>query len=184
MSEKPPIRKGKREDGKVCLGVVVGARGIKGDVKVKSFTRHPKDVASYGRVHTEDGQRLALRVTGEAKGSVLVRISDVKDRAGAEALKGQQLYVARGQLPEEVAEDEYYHADLIGLTALDETDVECGTVIAVYDFGAGDVLDIRRPAGHTVMLPFTLQAIPEIDLSTGRIVISSQALASAEAGSV
>ena len=164
MSEKPPVSNAKPKDGKLCLGVIVGARGIKGDVKVKSFTGHPADVASYGPLETDDGQRLTLKVTGEAKGSVVVRISGVTDRTKAEALKGQQLYVERSQLPESDDEDEYYHADLIGLSVVDETDTECGTVIALYDFGAGDVIDIRRPAGHTLMLPFTADAVPEIDV--------------------
>lgn len=166
---------------KVCVGVIAGARGIKGDVKVKAFTENPNDIAAYGPVETDDGETLTLKVTGEAKGTVVVRIDGVTDRNQAEALKGQQMYVARNALPDTEDEDEYYHADLIGLTVVDETETECGTVIALYDFGAGDVIDIRRSAGHTLLLPFTVEAVPSVDLKAGRIVVSSAALESAEA---
>ena len=169
------------KEDKVCLGIIVGARGIKGDVKVKAFTDQPENVAAYGPVETDDGERFTLTVTGQAKGVVVVRIEGVTDRDGVEALKGQQLYVDRSRLPETEDEDEYYHADLVGLAVVDETDTECGTVIALYDFGAGDVIDIRRPAGHTLLLPFTVEAVPKVDVSAGRIVVSSAALAMAEA---
>ena len=169
------------KEEKVCLGVIVGARGIKGDVKVKAFTDQPEDIAAYGPVETDDGERFTLTVTGQAKGVVVVRIEGVTNRNGAEALKGQQLYVDRNTLPKTEDEDEYYHADLVGLAVVDETDTECGTVIALYNFGAGDVIDIRRPAGHTLLLPFTAEAVPMIDVSAGRIVVSSAAVAMAEA---
>jgi len=160
----------------VCLGVVVGARGLKGDVRIKSFTEDPYDVAAYGPVQTDDGQSLALTITGEAKGVVIARIKGVADRTQAEDLKGQRLYVPRAALPHTDDEEEYYHADLIGLAVVDETGTECGTVIALYDFGSGDVIDLRLTQGRTVMLPFTRAAVPEVDVSGGRLVISRAVL--------
>jgi|DEB0MinimDraft_10_1074344.scaffolds.fasta_scaffold97117_2 16S rRNA processing protein RimM len=163
----------------VCLGVVVGARGLKGDVRIKSFTADPQDVAAYGPVATDDGQRLELKITGEAKGVVIARIAGISDRTAAEDLKGQRLYVARDALPQTEDEDEYYHADLIGMTVVDETDAECGTVIAIYDFGSGDVIDLRLTDGGTVMLPFTRAVVPKVDLSAGHLVVSRPALEAA-----
>jgi 16S rRNA processing protein RimM len=160
----------------VYLGVVVGARGLKGDVRIKSFTEDPSDVAAYGPVQTDDGQSLSLTITGDAKGVVIARIKGVADRTRAEELKGQRLYVPRAALPQTDDEEEYYHADLIGLAVEDETGTECGTVIALYDFGSGDVIDLRLTQGQTVMLPFTRAAVPKVDVPGGRLVVSRDAL--------
>ena len=140
---------------RVCLGVVVGAHGIQGAVRVKSFTADPLDVAAYGPVSSEDGARVwPIRVQGASKGVVLCRLEGVRDRSAAEALKGQKLWIDRAALPEDDGADadgddeSYYHADLIGLRVEAEDDGRpLGTVRAVHDFGAGDVLDIAPPAG-------------------------------------
>ena len=171
----------RRTTKKICVGVIVGARGLKGDVRVKSFTDDPGDVASYGPVETDDGTTLVLKVTGESKGVVVVRIDSMTDRTDAEALRGQRLYVERTALPKTEDEDEYYHTDLIGLAVVDETDTECGTVIALYNFGGGDMIDIRRSDGHSLILPFTAAVVPVVDVVSGRIVVSSNAIAAAEA---
>ena len=176
--------KGKRPpsaQGKVCLGVIVGARGLKGDLRIKSFTSDPAGVAAYGPVETDDGESLSLKITGQAKGVVIARAGGIKDRAQADTLKGQRLYVARNALPDTEDEDEYYHADLIGLDVVDETDAPCGTVIALYNFGGGDMIEVRRPDGRTVLLPFTAAAVPRVEISAGRMVVDSDALAQAEA---
>lgn len=161
---------------RLCLGVVVGVRGLKGEVRIKSFTAAPGDVAAYGPVETRDGRKLSLNVTGEAKGVVVARVDGVADRAAAEALKGESLYVDRRALPQPEDEDEFYHADLIGLNVVDEAETEIGTVIAVYDFGGGDVIDIRRPDGRAAMAPFTRAAVPRVDLVTGRLCVVRSSL--------
>ncbi len=108
------------------------------------------------------------------------RIKGVEDRTKVEALKGQNLYVERGALPETEDEDEFYHADLVGIAGEDETGRECGTVSAIYDFGAGDMVDLRLPDGRTILVPFTSAAVPNVDIAAGRMVVTASALASAE----
>ncbi len=161
--------------GKVCVGVITGTRGLKGDLRIKSFTDDPADVAAYGPVSDETGSRaLRLRVTGEAKGQVIARAEGVEDRDAAEALKGAYLYVPRDALPA-AGEDEYYQADLVGLTVVRidaaEGDPPVGKVKAIFDFGAGDVLEVESPAGKTVLLPFNREVVPEIDVTAGRLVV-------------
>ncbi|NKB42880.1 MAG: ribosome maturation factor RimM [Alphaproteobacteria bacterium] len=167
-------------DTRVCLGVIVGARGLKGDVRIKSFTADPQDVAAYGPLMIDDGSTMTLKITGEAKGVVIGRIKGVEDRTKVEALKGQNLYVERGALPETGDEEEFYHADLVGIRVEDETGQECGTVSAIYDFVAGDMVDLRLPNGRTVLVPFTSAAVPTVDIAGGRMVVMASALAAAE----
>lgn len=167
-------------DSQICLGVIVGARGLKGDARIKSFTSDPAGVAAYGPVVTDDGKELILKVTGEAKGVVIARIKGVEDRTGVEALKGQRFYVARDALPATEDEEEFYHADLVGLKVVNEQGKECGTVSAIYDFGAGDMVDLRRPDGRSVLIPFTASAVPTVDVAVGKIVVTAEALATAE----
>lgn len=169
---KPPTA---ADPDRVCVGVISGARGLRGDVRVKSFTAAPEDVAAYGPVSDEKGTRtFALTVAGRAGGHVIVRIEGVNDRDDAEALKGTRLYVARDALPEP-DEDEYYVADLVGLAVerAAEGDVPepFGSVRAVHDFGGGDVLDVERADGSSVMVPFTRAAVPVVDIAGRRLVI-------------
>ncbi|MBC8158246.1 MAG: ribosome maturation factor RimM [Alphaproteobacteria bacterium] len=165
-----------KKPGHVCIGVITGVRGLKGDLRVKSFTSNPKDVGAYGPVTDATGDReFALSVIGMAKEQVMCRIAGIADRTAAEALKGTQLFVPRDALPAP-DEDEYYHADLIGLAAVevgeDGKSEPFGRILGVYDFGAGDVLEVERPSGETVMLPFTRQVVPEVNLSEGRLVVN------------
>ncbi|HLY54442.1 MAG TPA: ribosome maturation factor RimM [Stellaceae bacterium] len=156
---------------RLCVGVVAGAHGIRGGVRIKSFTAVPADVGAYGPVSDEAGARaFVVKVTGEQKGVVLAKLDGVTTRDAAEALKGMRLYVDRDKLPA-AAPDEFYHADLIGLDAALADGSPFGKVAAVWDFGAGDSLEIERPDGTTIMVPFTLAAVPTIDLAGGRIVV-------------
>jgi 16S rRNA processing protein RimM len=160
---------------RVCLGVMVGAHGVRGLVKVKSFTENPSDVAAYGPVSDEAGQRSwRLEVTGPAPGKspdvLLVRIAGVTDRDAAQALHGTRLYVARDALPALAEEETYYHADLIGLQVEDGEGRALGTVTAVENHGAGDLLEIAGPGGESLLLPFTRAVVPEVDLAGGRLV--------------
>lgn len=167
-------------DSQICLGVIVGARGLKGDARIKSFTADPADVAAYGPLATDDGAQLELKVIGEAKGVVIARINGAEDRTAIEALKGKRLYVARDVLPETEDEEEFYHADLVGITVVDEQGKECGTVTAIYDFGAGDMVDMCLLDGRAVLIPFTAAAVPTVDVSARRLVVAAEALAATD----
>jgi 16S rRNA processing protein RimM len=156
---------------RVCVGVVTGAHGVRGAVRVKSFTAEAGDVAAYGPVEDESGmRRFTLRVVGAAKGVLIAQIAGVEDRNAAEALRGLRLYLSREALPPP-GEEEYYHADLIGLAAALADGTPVGRVRAVHDFGAGDTLEIDRAQGQPVMVPFTRAVVPVVDLEGGRLVL-------------
>ena len=156
---------------RICVGVIVGAHGVRGLVRVKSFTETPADIAAYGPLGDRDGSRqFALTVTGSAKGVVLARIKGVGDRNMAEALKGTELYVGRDALPE-ADEDEFYHTDLLGLPAVLADGSTYGTVRALHEFGAGEMIEISLEGGGGTILPFTRDVVPEIDLEGGRVVV-------------
>lgn len=159
-------------DDRVCLGVIVGAHGVRGQVRIKSFTEDPADVAAYGPVSDAEGRRsFDLRVTGEAKGVVLAALSGVGDRNAAEALKGLQLFVPRAALPALEDEEVFYHADLIGLRAEDGAGRLIGRVKAVHDFGAGDLLELALEDEREHLVPFTRMVVPVVDLASGRVVV-------------
>lgn len=161
------------DGSRVCLGVVVGAQGIKGEVRIKAFTARPEDVGAYGPVSDQPKERsFRLTVRGLAKGAVVAKIDGVADRNAAEALKGVALYVDRDRLPEPEDEDTFYHADLIGLAVEAPDGAPLGRVAAVFDHGAGDVLDIRGTDGRMVSVPFTKAVVPLVDVTAGRIVVA------------
>ncbi|WP_082914897.1 ribosome maturation factor RimM [Paramagnetospirillum marisnigri] len=156
---------------RVCVGVVVGVHGVRGAVKVKSFTEEPKDIGYYSPVEDETGSRkFRLKVTGEAKGSVIATLEGISDRDAAEALKGTRFWVARERLPKST-EDEFLYSDLIGLAVEDEGGERLGTVAAVHDFGAGDVLDIALAPKGNLMVPFTKAQVPVVDVAGARLVV-------------
>ena len=162
---------GEAAGSRICVGVITGAQGVRGAVRIKSFTALPEDVASYGPVADETGQRaFALRAVGRAKGVVIATISGIADRDAAERLKGMRLYVARDKLPAP-GEEEYYHADLIGLQAVLRDGTRLGAVRAVHEYGAGVSIEVARESGGTVIVPFTRAAVPEVDLAAGKLVI-------------
>lgn len=157
--------------GLVCLGVVTGAKGLKGEVRIKTFTADPLDVVSYGPVRDESGTRsFTLRITGEAKGQVLARVEGVTDRTAAQALQGLRLFVTRDALPAP-EEEEFYHADLLGLRVEQADGTVLGAVTAIHDFGAGTMLEVRPRHGNTVMVPFTRAVVPVVDVTGGRVVV-------------
>jgi 16S rRNA processing protein RimM len=156
---------------RVCVGVVTGAHGVRGAVRVKSFTAEPADVARYGPLEDEGGEkRYSLRLVGSAKGVLIAQLAGVDDRDRADTLRGLRLYLPRSALPPP-PEDEYYHADLIGLAAELADGTPVGQVRAVHDFGAGDTLEIDRAEGQPVMVPFTRAVVPVVDLQAGRLVL-------------
>jgi 16S rRNA processing protein RimM len=150
------------------LGEIGRPQGLQGEVRIRSFTAEPGAIADYGQLEDETGTRLfeieSLRVTPKA---LIARLKGVESRDQAEALTGTKLYVPRFQLPER-EEDEWYHSDLIGLAALAPDGAALGTVIAVHNFGAGDLLEIRPAGGGaTVLMPFTRETVPEVDVEGG-----------------
>ncbi len=158
-------------EDKLCVGVFVGAHGVRGDLRVKSFTDDPEDLVSYGPLTDAGGTReFKLRILGSARGMMRAHMDGVEDRNAAEALAGVELYAARDRLPEPEG-GEFYYADLVGLRAERPDGSLYGTVRALHDFGAGDVIEIALAEGGVVVLPFTEAVTPEIDLDAGRMVI-------------
>ena len=160
------------DDTRICLGAIAGAFGVHGEVRLKSFTATPEDIAAYGRLDTEDGARsFDIALTGQsAKGALIARLSGVATKEQADALRGTRLYAERSRLPA-LPDDEFYHADLIGLEVFDTGGASLGRVKAVLNHGAGDLLEIHGPGlKATVLLPFTREAVPTVDLAAGRIV--------------
>ena len=157
---------------RLCLGVIAGARGIHGEVRVRAFTERGEDVAAYGPLTDETGGRSFTLVDPKPiRGGVAARVEGVEDRTAAEALKGARLYVAREALPD-LEDDEFYHADLMGARVVSSDGEEVGRVVALHDFGAGDVLEIERADGPPLVAPFTRETVPEIDMNEGRIVLT------------
>ena len=159
---------------RICVGAIAGAFGVTGEARIKSFCAEPEAIAGYGPLTTEDGARkFTLSITRAVKGGFAARLSGVATREAAEALKGTRLYAPRERLPT-LPDDEFYHADLIGLTVLDTGGAEIGRVRAIHDHGAGDMLEVTRPGGRPgggdVLIPFTRAAVPTVDLARGRIV--------------
>lgn len=159
------------EPRQLCLGVIAGARGVRGEVRIKTFTERPEDITSYGPLTDETGQQLfALSDPKPLKGGVAARIEGILDRTDAEALKGTHLYVARDSLPD-LEEEEFYHADLVGLRVKSVDGDDVGIVAAVYDFGAGDILEIERNKEPPLIVPFTRDAVPEVDIEQNFLIL-------------
>ncbi|MGD0190827.1 MAG: ribosome maturation factor RimM [Rhizomicrobium sp.] len=155
----------------ILLGVVIGAQGLRGELRVKTFTETPERLAAYGRLCTKDGRTLNPTDARALKPDIaILRLQGVDDRDAAEALKGVELFVARDALPA-AADDEFYHADLVGLRAEDAEGRLVGEVRAIHNFGAGDVIELVRPDGGNLFLSFTRETVPEIDVKEGRIVV-------------
>jgi 16S rRNA processing protein RimM len=160
-----------RAERRLLMGHVLGAHGVKGVLRVQSYAEKPEDLAAYGPVEDESGKRrFPLTVVGRVRGALLVEIPGVHDREQAAALRGTNLYVARSALPPP-EESEFYWDDLVGLRAELKDGRPLGEVTAVHDYGAGVSLEVKRPAGAPVLVPFTDRAVPVVDVAGGRIVI-------------
>ena len=158
-------------DKKICVAKIGAAHGVRGAVKLWTFTEDPFAVKRYGPLSTKDGAR-QFEVTSarEAKGHLVAQLKGITTRDEAERLNGIELYVPREKLPA-TDEDEYYHADLIGLAAVTTADEALGRVVAIHNFGAGDILEIAPPHGATMLLPFTNAVVPTVDIAGGRVLI-------------
>ena len=156
----------------ICVARIGAAHGVRGAVKLWTFTEDPLAVKRYGPLATKDGTRsFEVATAREAKGHLVATLKGIATREDAERLNGIELYIAREKLPATDA-DEYYHTDLIGLAAVTTAGDEFGRVLAIHNFGAGDIIEIAPLKGTTMLLPFTNAVVPEVDLAGGRVVIA------------
>jgi 16S rRNA processing protein RimM len=158
----------------VLVARIGAAHGLKGEVRVKALTADPLSIRDYSPLADRDGRLFhvdAARPAGASPDMLIVRFRGVGDRSGAEALNGTELFISRDRLPEPADEDEFYHADLIGLAAATISGAELGTVVAVHNFGAGDILEVAPRRGPTLLIPFTRTVVPAVDLEAKRLVV-------------
>ena len=162
----------------VCLAKIVAAHGIRGEVKLKSFTSDVKDFASYGKLSNKDQTRFfEVKITGFAKELVRAKIKGVDTRNDAESLKGTELYISRDKLPA-LKNDTFYQTDLIGLKVLEKSNLkQIGEIVGIYNFGAGDILEIKLEGlKQTEMLPFNDEYVPTVDVEHGFVVVTSSTM--------
>ncbi len=155
----------------ICIGAIAGAFGVAGELRLKSFCTVPEDIASYGPLVTEDGSRsFKITLTRPVAGGLGARIAGVTTKDEADALRGTSLFIDRAKLPS-LPDDEFYHADLVGLEVRDPGGEVIGKVTAVHNHGAGDIIEIHAPGHKTaLLLPFTKATVPTIDLASGRMI--------------
>ncbi|TDH37724.1 ribosome maturation factor RimM [Pseudohoeflea suaedae] len=168
----------------VLVGVIGAPQGIRGELRVKPYTDEPTALAGYGVLHDAKGERYEV-LSARPNGNVVVlRLMGVNDRNQAEAMRGIELFVDRSSLPDdELEEDEFFHADLEGLEAFDAEGRSWGVITAIFDFGGGDLLELRGANGKSVVIPFSLAAVPEIDIEAGRILVDPDAAGLLDDGS-
>ncbi len=156
----------------VLMATIGGAQGLRGEVRAKSYAEDPVALGDYGHLHSMDGRSFEVLEIREAKTVVVVRFRGVNDRNAAEALNGLDLYIERDNLPDDdLDEDEFFYADLEGLEAIDGEGKSYGTVTGVFDFGAGDLLELKGPGKRPVLIPFTEWSVLEIDLEAGTMLV-------------
>ncbi|GES53355.1 16S rRNA processing protein RimM [Rhizobium sp. ERR 1071] len=156
----------------VLMATIGAAQGLRGEVRARAYTSDPTALGDYGHLHSMDGRSFEVLEIREAKNVVIVRFRGINDRNAAEALNGLELYIERDHLPDdELDDDEFFYTDLEGLEAVDDQGVGYGTVSGIYDFGAGDLLELKGPGKRPVLIPFSEAAVLEIDLEGGKILI-------------
>jgi 16S rRNA processing protein RimM len=156
---------------KICVAKIGAAHGVRGEVRLWPFTEDPMAVLHYGPLSTRDGARqFEVARARAAKDHLVASLKGVADRDAAERLNGIELYISRDALPD-TDEGEYYHADLIGLAAIDPQGASIGTVTAIHNFGAGDIIEIAPKSGPSLLLPFTNAVVPTVDLAAGHVVV-------------
>jgi 16S rRNA processing protein RimM len=156
---------------RVLLGEIGAAQGLKGEVRLRSYTQDPEAIARYGPLEDELGRAIEIERVHVTPKTLIARIKGVTTREGAEALARTKLYIDRERLPER-GDDEWYHLDLIGLAAIGKDGAEIGKVVAVHNFGAGDLIEIAPTGGGgTLLVPFTRDTVPEVDVEGGRITL-------------
>ena len=158
---------------RICVAQIGAAHGTRGEVRLRSFTEDPMAVTAYGPLESEDGtRRFEIEALRPAKDHFVARLSGVADRDAAERLTNLKLYVPRDRLPPVEDAETYYYADLVGLAAVTPDGAPLGTVTAILNFGAGDVVEIKPDGGgEPLMVPFTDATVPKIDMAAGRMVV-------------
>jgi 16S rRNA processing protein RimM len=152
---------------RICLGQIGSAHGVRGEVRLRSFTSDPSAIAGYGPLETEDGRVFEIEAMRPAKDHFVARLSGIRDRDAARALANTRLYVPRERLPQTEEPDEFYHADLVDLAGR-----VLGSVVAIHNFGAGELIEIRPDAGgNTELVPFDATHVPAVDIAAGKIVV-------------
>lgn len=165
-----------KPENPVLLAIIGAAQGLKGEVRVKSHTERPEGFAAYGKLYDATGRAFEVMETRPGKDMVVARFAGINDRTAAEALNGTELFVDRSALgPQQTGEDDFFHADLIGLKVVDRDGHDHGKVQAVLNFGAGDILEASKHRGHSIAIPFTKAAVPEINFETRIITIDAMA---------
>lgn len=155
----------------VVVGVISGAFGVKGEVRLKSFCANPEDISNYSPLICDDGHEYTVKITRHVKGGFAARLSGIRFKDEADALKGKKLSADRALLPN-LPDDEFYYADLVGLDVLDTGGETIGKIAAVDNHGAGDILEIRGPSlKSALLLPFTKEVVPTVDLAAGRVIV-------------
>ena len=156
---------------RICVGAIAGSFGVAGEVRLKSFCADPEAIASYGTLWTEDGTRsFTVKLTHAVAGGLGARLTGITTKEQADALKGTSLFADKSRLPN-LPDDEFYHADLIGLEVRDTGGALIGQVRAVHNHGAGDLIEVYGPGlKQTLLLPFTKAVVPTVDLAAGRLV--------------
>jgi 16S rRNA processing protein RimM len=163
---------------RVCVGQIGAPHGVRGEVRLRSFTAEPDAITGYGPLETEDGRVFEIESLRPAKDHFVATLSGIGDRDAAEKLANLKLYVPRERLPALIETDEFYHADLIGLAVFNKAGEQLGTVLAVHNFGAGDLIEVRLAAGgKTEMIAFNERNVPSVDIAAGRVVIEPVPLA-------
>ncbi|MGL6209642.1 MAG: ribosome maturation factor RimM [Paracoccaceae bacterium] len=157
---------------RVCVGAIAGSFGVTGEVRLKSFCTEPEAIAAYGPLYTEDGNRsFTVKLTRSVAGGVGARLSGVATKEQADALKGTGLYADRARMPK-LPDDEFYHADLIGMEAMDPGGALIGKVDAIHNHGAGDLLELTGPGlKQSLLIPFTVAVVPTVDLAARRLIV-------------
>jgi 16S rRNA processing protein RimM len=157
---------------RICIGAIAGAFGVAGEVRLKSFCSQPEDIAAYGPLFTEDGARqFQITLTRPVSGGFGARIAGITTREQADALRGTSLFIDRTRLPS-LPDDEFYHADLIGLEAIDTGGEVLGKVLAIHNHGAGDIIEISSNRHKSaLLLPFTKEIVPNVDIGAGRLIV-------------
>ncbi|MGV1014067.1 MAG: ribosome maturation factor RimM [Methyloceanibacter sp.] len=159
------------KDERLLMGEIGAAQGLKGEVRLRAYTQEPAGIAAYGPLEDETGRTIEIETVRVTPKALIARIKGVTTREAAEALNRTKLYLPRARLPAS-EEDEWYHADLVGLAVVDQRGAPIGAVVAIHNFGAGDILEIKPASGEANMLvPFNSATVPEVDIAQGRIVL-------------
>lgn len=159
-------------DARICVAQIGAAHGVRGEVRLHTFTDDPMAITRYGPLETEDrARRFTVAAARPSKGFLIARLSGIDDRNAAEQVRNLRLYVARERLPTLADADDFYHADLIGLRVVQRDGREIGTVAAVQNYGAGDLIEVKPGIGPSVLIPFTKADVPEVDVARGWLVV-------------